>query len=157
MDYRDRIISAIADAECKRIVRRTVYQLQRLNGGLSAEPSMRTVWDEICLQMRAGEGPSWWAYEHEINRVIAYHVGELSVPLMQTLWLQTSAGIDWDCGLESDDDTTQEPPVFDDDVVSYIVSAVCSEADACINRRVDRYLENSSGARHELDMDRPSY
>ncbi len=114
---------------------------------------MKTVWDEVCLQERMGEGPFWSAYEQEIDRIIAYYIEKLDEPAKQALWLQTSAGDDWECTLGSDNDQWSNAPALDNDIVGYIRSAVRKEAEKCENRRVERYLEDSYNARHELDMD----
>ena len=54
MNPRDKIISRLADLECKRVSRKVIRNLQRLTEGMQSgdDSVLANVWDEVCVQVR---------------------------------------------------------------------------------------------------------
>jgi hypothetical protein len=138
VDYRDRIIWKIADAECERVSRGVIRALQRItNAMLSGDDSgLRNSWDEICVQAQGQESVDWETYLQTMEASIALRVEELSDPIKQVIWLQTNDGMDWEP--ENEDDT---PPYIVEDITDYILHKfVFSGAADWTNARIKQYL-----------------
>jgi hypothetical protein len=147
MDYRDALIGEIAEIECKRLVRKVIRFLQQAEAGLSGDDSgLKSVWDEVCVQVRAQESVHWDDYLSTIEDLIARWVKVLAVPAKKALWLQTNSGTDWQCDREEETENAEEAdgcPYCEDDVVDYVLRAVLSAADNWSNARIEDYLARS--------------
>ena len=92
------IFERIARPAAQRITRKVIRDLEQMTDTLSGEDSgLETTWDEICVQIQHEESPFWFAYDEIVRRMIGGFVGELSDNEREAIWLQTGAGIDWNC------------------------------------------------------------
>lgn len=140
----DRIIRAMAEEEAQRLCRRAVARLKKMHHTLSGNDSeLKTTWDEICVQVQGDQTPFWDSYEQAMRDALAWDVSQLSVHAQQALWLQTPEGEDWD--FKGDDGDRDEPPVFQDDIVDYVVREyVLTEAGRGSNSRIRAFLDRAS-------------
>ncbi|MBS3948993.1 MAG: hypothetical protein KGZ57_11990 [Dethiobacter sp.] len=53
MNYKDKIISDIAESACEIIAKKVIRKLQQLKDMLSGDDTpLKNVWDEICVQVQ---------------------------------------------------------------------------------------------------------
>src|SRR5262249_43250020 len=110
----------------------------RLSGDDSC---LRTIWDEICVQVQGERSIFWDAYEHTVEGLVAGYVDQLPSFELDAAWLQTDAGDAWDC---QDEERRDAYPVSRADVVAYVVREyVWDEAGRWSNPQVKQYLERS--------------
>jgi hypothetical protein len=124
-----------------KIARGVVATLQRMkNDQLSGDDSgLASIWDEICAQIQYEESWAWDAYEETVRQVVGVQLKKLSAYEREAVWLQTPAGEDWECKDESDRDAY---PVFEDDIVEYLLTEhIYQQAANWTNRRIRKYLE----------------
>ncbi len=140
----DRIVKALAQAVAQRLCRRAVARLQKMRHTLSGDDSeLKTTWDEICAQVQGDESQFWDVYESVMTDALVLDVSQLTIHEKQALWLQSPEGEDWDC--QDDECKSDEPPVFDDDIVRHLVQEyLLTEAGRWSNARIRAFLERSS-------------
>ena len=140
------ILSAYAGDLAKRISKRTIAALQKMNITLSGDDSeLGNSWNEICVQVQGEQSYFWDAYDETTRSIVGRVVDGLKVHEKQALWLQCDPGSDW----LSDDrsEAKESPPVFDGDIVEYIVQEyIYKEAGSWSNRRIRGFFD-----RHDLD------
>ncbi len=88
-------------------------------------PHLRTVWDEVCIQVQGEESVLWDAYVEQIELLLNHEITRLPTLEREALWLQTNAGRDWEFAEER---TTNEPPVCFGDIVDDVLSQLLSQA-----------------------------
>ena len=137
MNPRDRIISRLADLECKRVSRKVIRALQRMTEGMQSgdDSVLANVWDEVCVQVQGQESVMWHVYLDTINSMIVGHLSELDSAVKQAIWLQTDAGMEWEPS-----EGEGEILYSDDDIASYILDEyVLSSAGDWTNERIEKY------------------
>ena len=138
------VVRALAEQVCRRLTRRLIATLQKMNNGLlSGEDSgLKNTWDEICTQIQFEESFSWDVYDETVRGLAASDVEKLLPHEREAIWLQTNAADDWDC----EDESERPPyPVSNDDIVDYLVHEyIYSEAGNWSNQRIRVYLDRSS-------------
>ena len=142
MDYRDKIISAVAKRGCTRVAGRVVQLLQRTTEGMqSGEGSvLANLWDEVCIQVQGEESIFWDVYLEVIEQYIAQEIRLLDEVAMHAIWLQTSNGFDWAFDQEGDVECV---PCDRRDIVNHILNEyILSRAADYSNRRIRKYLED---------------
>jgi hypothetical protein len=142
-----RVITAFAKAICKRVTRKAISQLQRMtSGSLSGEDSgLENIWDEICAQVQFQESIYWELYDATVRDVVRISVKELQSHEREAIWLQTAEGDDW---LFADEETREQYPVCEDDIVEHLVhEQIYSSAANWTNKRIREYLD------HDYEID----
>jgi len=143
MDVDRRLVSRIADRECKRILRKVVRRLQRMTSEMQSgdDSCLKNVWDEVCVQVQGQESTVWDAYLDTIRQLISAYLDELDVELKRAIWLQTDAGIDWATNEDQEDTREHDIPLPDDteDITEHILADVLSSAADWTNARIERY------------------
>ena len=92
------IVRVVADLAAQRVARKTVAALQQMKELASGDDSkLETTWDEICVQVQDEPSSLWDAYDQTVRAILAGHLAELLTHEREAIWLQTSAGNDWDC------------------------------------------------------------
>lgn len=136
------IVSAVAQEAARRITRKVISGLQRMKHTLSGDDSeLKTTWDEICVQVQYEESFYWDAYDETVRGCLAGYIAELPFHEREAIWLQTDAGVDWDCEEPEDRDPN---PVRDDDIVEYVAREyVYAEAGRWSNARIRAYIDRS--------------
>jgi hypothetical protein len=137
------IVRALAQDAAGRITRKVIAGLQRINETFSGDDSeLKTIWDEICVQVQYEESFLWDFYEETVRALVEAYVADLPKYEREAIWLQTDAGSGWDCELPEN----REPhPVFDDEIVDYLIQEyVYSEAGCWSNARIRAYIDRSS-------------
>ena len=140
MYYKDRIISNLAERECKRISRKTIRALQSMTEEMQSgtDTSLKNIWDEVCVQVQFEQSPFWDAYLDTINAIISREVNKLDTFVKQAIWFQTVEGREWEC----EDEAADEAPYLEDDITDYILNNyVLSQAAEWTNPRIEKYLE----------------
>jgi hypothetical protein len=134
------IVTTVAQEAANRITKKIIRDLQRMTYTLSGEDSgLKTTWDEICVQIQYEMSFYWDAYDDVVHSIARGYITELSKHEREAIWLQTQEGEDWTC---EDPEEREENPVFDGDIVNYLVhSYVYAEASRWSNARIRAYLE----------------
>jgi hypothetical protein len=137
------IVKAVAEQSARRIARRAIAALQRMEQTMSGDDSgLSTTWDEICVQVQYEESYYWDAYDETVKAIVAGYVSDLPVHEREAIWLQTEPGFDWDC---DESETPVAYPVIDDEITEYITSEyVYAEAGRWSNARIRAYIDRSS-------------
>ncbi|MDD5581384.1 MAG: hypothetical protein PHY16_19215 [Methylobacter sp.] len=139
------IVKALASEIAKKITRKTIFELQRmpyhtpLSGG---DSGLTTVWDEICVQVQDEESYCWDAYDITVRSLVELDVSQLKHFEQLALWIQTESYDDWESEKRDDE---QFPPVFDDDIVNYLLAEyVYSDAMEWTNAKIRKYIEQKN-------------
>lgn len=138
------VVCALAEQVCRRLTRRLIATLQKMNNGLlSGEDSgLKNTWDEICTQIQFEESFSWDVYDETVRGLAASDVEKLLPHEREAIWLQTNAADDWGC---EDESRRQAYPVTNEEIVEYLVHEyIYSEAGNWSNQRIRVYLDRSS-------------
>jgi hypothetical protein len=141
MDRRDKVLSNIAKAECRQICRKVIFSLQRMTDGMHSGDGgpLRNIWDEVCVQVQFQQSIFWDLYLDTVRMIIRAAVEKLDASRKQAIWLQTSAGMDWD--YETDDN--EDPAYCESDIVDYILDEyVLSEASNWTNKRIQEHQDS---------------
>lgn len=136
----NRIARELGEALSRRLVNGCIRDLQRMDGDalLSGEFSgLRNTWDEICVQQQQEHSFSWRAYLATIEACIEGRLEDLQPFELDTLWLLTREGDDWDCEPEDERETY---PVNRYHVLAYLQDEVLTQASNWSNERISLYL-----------------
>lgn len=136
------IVKSVAESAAKRVTRKVIAELQRLNNALlSGEDSgLQNTWDEICVQVQDEESFAWDTYVQTMESVVGAQLSALSTHECESLWLQTSEGEDWLCDEPAE---RHDSPVVNDDIVRWMVSNhIIPAADNWSNPRIRAYIEH---------------
>lgn len=139
MNFKDIIISTIADNACEKISRKIVLRLQKMTEEMQSgeDTPLKNLWDEVCVQVQGEESWMWDLYLLMINRYIADEVNKLSDILKQAIWIQTEEGLDWEW--ENKDEKTVD--YFEKDIIRYIFDKfIITKAADWTNKRIEEYL-----------------
>jgi len=142
MNYRDKIISDIAEAACNRLSRKVIHSLMQLNQGMQSgsDTPLKNIWDEICVQVQDQESVMWDAYSDTMESLILENVTQLDTATKRAIWLQTDGSIDW--SIDHEDSEDQEVPIAYDEIAAYILKDfILPIAADWSNERIRRYLE----------------
>ncbi len=135
-----------ADEISERISRKTIYALQKVTDTLSGDDSVLiNAWDEICVQVQYEQSSFWDAYDETVRSFVKTYIEELQPHEKAALWFQTEEGWDW---LYDEEGNKEDPPVFDEDIVQYIVQEyLYVKAGAWTNERIRTYLDTQGSMR----------
>jgi len=145
MNYRDKIISDLAEAAGKRLSRKVIRSLTKMSDGMQSgdDTPLKNIWDEICVQVQDEKSGMWDHYLDTIQPIILGEVVELDAATKQAIWLQTDEGIDW--SVDNEDQEDQEVPIVCEDIAKFILdSFVLSAAADWTNKRIEKYLEKGA-------------
>ena len=145
MNYRDKIISDLAEAAGKRLSRKVIRSLTKMTDGMQSgdDTPLMNIWDEICVQVQGEQAEMWDDYLDTIQSLILGEVAALDAATTQAIWLQTDEGIDWKFDNEDQEDhEDQNVPTACEDIAKYILDGfVLSAAADWTNKRIEKYLE----------------
>ncbi len=144
MDYRDQIISAVANRECARVARKVIHFLQKTSEGMQSgdDSPLKNLWDEVCVQVQGQESVLREVYVEVIEQSIAVEVQKLPETTKQAIWLQTNNGSDWACDQEED---RGYAPYDEQDIIDHILTQyVLSQAADYSNSRIREYHERTA-------------
>jgi len=146
IDPNRRIVVRLADRAGDTVIRRAIRGMQQRDIGDTQLhwPHLRTLWDEICIQVRGEESMFWDAYLEEVDTYLENEISRLPRLEQEALWLQTSAGTDWEF---DDERKSADPPVFVPDIVDDLRSSLLGKADDWSNPAI-RAQENADGQRY---------
>lgn len=138
-NYRKKIIAGIAKSECKKISRKVIEIFEGMTEGMQSgdDSSLKSIWDEICVQVKGEESVFWNFYLDILRTQIHYEVENLDITIQQAIWLQTNEGID----SEIDNVGNEMEKFCKDDITDYIEKIVLSEAADWTNEGIEKYLE----------------
>lgn len=134
------VIRSLARAVCQRLTRRLIKRLQKMTGALhSGDGSgLKNTWDELCVQMQAGESFYWDAYDDTVKQFAEDEIEQLPQHERAAIWLQTNAAIDWKY---TDEAERVSDPVSTSDIVAYVVNEyLYNAAGRWENQRIKNYL-----------------
>jgi hypothetical protein len=143
MEYRDEIISGLANKACEAISGVVIRALTKMTDGMQSgdDSGLENVWEEICVQVQGEESVFWEAYLETIESLILKELSELDAATKQAIWLQSEQGIDWRYDNE-DENSGEKVPIDTQDIPKYVMDTfVLSAAANQTNRRIEKYLE----------------
>lgn len=145
------LIRQCATVAAENLTTQVIAELKSYTATLSGDDSgLKTVWEEICVQVQGEESFYWEAYQETICTSVLGRLETLDYQYLASLWLQTDKGRDWHWNAENDEkDTplsqrlTDTPCVpYDlDDIAMYVVSEyVLSFAEYYTNENIKAHL-----------------
>lgn len=146
MEYQDKIISSLADKECKRICQKAIRYFQKTTEGMQSgdDSPLENIWDEVCVQVQFEQSIFWDFYLDYLQAIISQEVKKLDTPTAQAIWLQTYEGEEFQICHDEDDDPNEALKCLwnDDDINNHILNNyVLSQAANTTNARIGKYLE----------------
>jgi len=138
--YKDKIISKYAIEQCKKVSNKVILEYQKMTEGMQSgdDTPLKSIWDEICVQVQGEESFFYDVYLDMIRSSIQFHITDLDNEIKQAIWLQTDQGMEWECG----DDNHDKLLYCDEDIVDYILNHfVLSSAADWTNKRIEKFLE----------------
>ena len=141
MDYRHKIISSLADKECKWICQKVICYFQKVTEGMQSgdDSPLENLWDEVCVQVQFDQSIFWGFYLEYLQAIISQEVKKLDAPTAQAIWLQTYEGDKFQICRDEDDDPSEALKCLwsDDDITDYILNNyVLSQAAITANETV---------------------
>jgi hypothetical protein len=138
MTPHEHLVSEIADAATKRVVKRTIRALQALKDGmlLGDDTGLLNTWDEICAQIQTDRSIEWWAYETTARDLIATECERLGKPELKAIWLETGPGVEW----TEEEGANAAPCYCLDDVEEHAYAALLTEAANYSNKRIQDFI-----------------
>ena len=140
LDPHATVVADLAAQLTDGVARKAVHCLQR-RGGKNLPPvgkgGLKSVWDEVCVQVQGQESTLSRAHVATLRDLIASEVKKLTTPELQALWLQTHRGEDWWVDL---DESWDGVPYEVDDIVDHVLDRVIAMAADWSNKRVAAYL-----------------
>ena len=140
MSPSDRLLSAIAERECKKLTRRVIRHLQKMTDCLQSgdDSPLANTWDEFCVQVQGQESIFWETFLDTIAHVIIGHVKKRDIETKQAIWLQTQNGMEW----ESKAEDHEKIPWSEDDIAEYVLhDYVLAAAANWTNARIEKYKD----------------
>jgi len=135
------IVCAVAHEAARRITRKVIAFFQCRTDTVGEDSELKTIWDEICVQVQVQEYIYWDDYDVTVRDIVRGYIFELPKHEREAIWWQTDARFDWDCAEPEDRDAY---PVFDDDIVDYLVGKyVYAEAERWSNARIRAAFDRS--------------
>ena len=137
------IVREFARRAALRITRQAIAVLQGQPADLSGDRGLKSVWDELCVQVQDDFSIYWDEYQEHLELLVFSYVTDLPTHERNAIWLQTQAGDDWD----SEDAEDRDPfPVDNDDVVNFLIhDFLLAQAGEWTNVRIRTYLEEGLG------------
>ena len=113
------VVRQLADHVAHGLTRRTIAALQGMTDHLNSgeDSGLKSVWDEICVQVQGEESVVWDAYEQTVRALLTAEVAELPAHEREALWLQTEPALDWNW---EEADARAAYPVNPEDVVEHL-------------------------------------
>ena len=110
---------------------------------MSGEDSgLRTIWDEICVQVQHEESICWNTYDYVARCLVDAYIEDIPKSEQESIWIQTANGIEWYCEDWNEGDAV---PICNRDIIDYITTKyVYSCAGSWSNTRIRRFLERSN-------------
>lgn len=88
------IVKALTEAASRHVVRKTIRSLHRLRITHDDQSLLKTVWDDICVQVQQQESLQWDAYDITVRTFLRTALEPIPRHEQEALWLQTDPG--WD-------------------------------------------------------------
>jgi hypothetical protein len=146
MSPEDRIVSELADAVCKRIVRQTRMALTKMTDcRLSGDDSpLKNSWEEICVQCQDENSIFCSAYEDTIRKFVRMFMQKLQRFEIEAVWLQTTALYDDMTDEEFDrmQAAEERPAINEASVEDHIIqNYIYSLAGDWTNKRIRKFID----------------
>lgn len=137
-DYRDKLITQIAESQAEIVSDSVISILQEMTDGQSGDDSgLESTWDKICVQVQGELSSDWDNYKEIIELFIEKEIKNLSAEIKTAICLQIE-----DNSYVSKDKT--ESCYSDEDVIYYIKEKIMSVAMNSSDAQVQEYLDSSS-------------
>ena len=105
MEYKDKIITAVAEKACEQVAGKVIKSLRDEKKGLQSgdDSGLINIWDEICVQLQREQSEMWDLYQDMITGSVEAELGKLDSSIVESIWLQTDNGGDWDIENQSNE------------------------------------------------------
>jgi hypothetical protein len=137
-DYRDKLITQIAESQAEIVSDSVISTLQGMSDGLLSgdDSGLESTWDEICVQVQGEPSIHWSTYEEVIESLIEKEIENLSADFKIAICLQ----IENDSYVSKD---KTESCYSDEGVIEYIKEKIKSVAMNCSDDQVREYLDRN--------------
>ncbi len=129
---------------------KVIRDLRKITEGMQSgdDSPLKNVWDEICVQMQTEESVMWEVYLDVISSLIKSELKPLSREILQSIWLQTNEGGDWESEI-ADQISEGELKEYDvtvacneDDIAEYILHEyILHAASDFTNKRIEKFID----------------
>lgn len=152
MRIEQHIVAAWAGRLRDKVVTDAIAELERMNGQggemLSGDSGLKTVWEEISVQVQGEQSFFWNFYVETMEGVLAGCVELLDQDSRLALWTTTEAGWDYVYDHRDENEGVEDVPVVSDEIVAKLMESLLEAAADFENPRVEKFL-----ARHEYGYD----
>jgi hypothetical protein len=153
----EKIAEAVVDAAIRQLKEMTDWLL------LGEDSRLENTWEEICVQAQGEKTIAWDTYVDTMKSILTPAVRALGRREQDLLWLRTEGGKDWQAEIDDDSDMSHDdsedddvgevgqgkyPSIPDerDQIVSYLLDLLLTEAEDFENDNVREYLDKHSFA-----------
>lgn len=125
-----------------RLVRRAIRELSATEAsGLAGDDSvLRTLWDEICVQVQGEHSVFWSAFEDRVRGVLGTLLRDANEATLRALWLATPEGEAWIWDAPPEVGTV---PFLVDDITELLWQRLWGAAADWDNERIQAHLDQS--------------
>lgn len=159
MRIEQHIVSVWAGRIRDKVVDDAVAELERMNGQggemLSGGSGLKTVWEEICVQVQGEQSYFWNFYLETMEGVLSGCVELLDPDSRLALWTATDAGWDYVYDHRDENEGVDDVPVMSDEIVSKLMESLLEAAADFENLRVEKFLARYEYGYDELEDEEP--
>lgn len=157
MRIEQHIVAAWAGRIKDKVVGEAVAELERMKGQggemLSGDSGLKSVWEEICVQVQGEQSFFWNFYVETMESLLAGCVELLDQDSRLALWTTTDAGWDYVYDHRDEDEGVEDVPVLSDEIVAKLMESLLQAAADFENPRVTKFLERHEYGYDELEDD----
>jgi hypothetical protein len=138
--FKDEIIRKIAENTCTKVSEKVIEKLAKAKMEERKEnrSPLKTHWEVICVQAQSKKTETWNSHLKTLSDLIWAEAKELSGELLDSIWLQTEEGIEWD-ECRSDQDA---PKPSKEAIIEFILQeSILPKAESCADEHVKKYLK----------------
>ena len=114
----------------RSLIKRAMRQLEQITAELSGKDAgLRSIWEEICVQVRGEESMFWSAYVETIDSILMPQIETLERDEQLALWVMTDSGWDYVYNHHADKSgSDSDIPVDLTEIVDMVRSELMTEA-----------------------------
>lgn len=155
MRIEQHIVAAWATQLSDKIIMEAIDALQKMDSDamLSGDSGLKSVWEEICVQVQDEQSCFWDTYVETIESLLAGYVAMLDPDARMALWAVTDEGWDYIYDHRAEDVGVGDVPVMAEEIVVKLKDALLSAAADFENPRISKFMARHEDGYDELDED----
>jgi len=96
-EFATRLVSRSSEAICARVTRAVVRELSKTPTPMSDITGMKSLWQDICIELQYEHSVAWDYYEGEAELAVHRRVDALDQHDLTCVWLETDRAGEWLC------------------------------------------------------------